>query len=183
MLDPVNVRRLEGEVSGIDLTEQTVAMATTSGQKTLSYDRLVFALGSQLLRPNVPGLAEHSFDVDTYSGAVRLNTHLESLPGLPESLGQFTIVVVGAGLTGIEAAAEMPGKLRAVLAQAKTTCPFRVILTDHQRWVGSDMGDVLRVTAPTDRDTSHCSISRVVKSSVERSGKDLSKRPSLGFKS
>jgi NADH dehydrogenase len=92
----------------------------------------------------VPGLAEHSFDVDTYSGAVRLNTHLESLPGLPESLGQFTVVVVGAGLTGIEAATEMPGKLRAVLAQANTTRPFRVILADHQPWVGSDLGESAR---------------------------------------
>jgi NADH dehydrogenase FAD-containing subunit len=33
-------------------------------------------------------------------------------------LGQFTVVVVGAGLTGIEAATAMPGKLRVVLAQA-----------------------------------------------------------------
>jgi NADH dehydrogenase len=144
VLGPVGVRRLEGEVAGIDLTEQTVAVTTASGQRTLPYDRLVFALGSQLLRPNVPGLAEHSFDVDTYSGAVRLNTHLESLPGLPESLGQFTVVVVGAGLTGIEAATEMPGKLRAVLAQANTTRPFRVILADHQPWVGSDLGESAR---------------------------------------
>ena len=144
VLGPVSVRRLEGEVAGIDLTEQTVAVATASGQRTLPYDRLVFALGSQLLRPSVPGLAEHSFDVDTYSGAVRLNTHLESLPGLPESLGQFTVVVVGAGLTGIEAATEMSGKLRAVLAQANTTRPFRIILADHQPWVGSDMGESAR---------------------------------------
>lgn len=144
VLSPASVRRLEGEVAGIDLTEQTVAVATASGQKTLPYDRLVFALGSQLLRPNVPGLSEHSFDVDTYSGAVRLNTHLESLPGLPGSLGQFTVVVVGAGLTGIEAATEMPGKLRAVLAQANTTRPFRIILVDHQPQVGSDMGESAR---------------------------------------
>lgn len=144
VLGPVSVRRLEAEVAGIDLTEQTVAVATASGQRTLPYDRLVFALGSQLLRPSVPGLAEHSFDVDTYSGAVRLNTHLESLPGLAESLGQFTVVVVGAGLTGIEAATEMPGKLRAVLAQANTTRPFRIILADHQPGVGSDMGESVR---------------------------------------
>jgi NADH dehydrogenase len=56
----------------------------------------------------------------------------------------LTVVVVGAGLTGIEAATEMPGKLRAVLAQAKMTRPFRVILADHQPWVGSDMGEYAR---------------------------------------
>jgi len=144
VLGPIGVRFLEGEVAGIDLTEQTVTVATAFGQRTLHYHRLVFALGSQLLRPNVPGLAEHGFDVDTYRGAARLNTHLESLPGLPESVGQFTVVVVGAGLTGIEAATDMPGKLRAVVAQANTTRPFRVILADHHPRVGSDMGESAR---------------------------------------
>jgi NADH dehydrogenase len=117
VLGPVGARRLEGEVAGIDLAEQTVTVTIVNGQRTLPYDRLVFALGSQLLRPNVPGLAEHGFDVDTYSGAARLNTHLQPLLSLPASAGQLT-VVVGAGLTGIEAATAMPGKLRVVLAQA-----------------------------------------------------------------
>jgi NADH dehydrogenase len=144
VLGPVGVQCVEGEVTHIDLTEQTVTVATTNGQRTLPYDRLVFALGSQLLRPNVAGLVEYGFDVDTYGGAVRLNTHLESLPSLPASVGQFTVVVVGAGLTGIEAATEMPGKLRAVMAQANTTRPFRVILADHHPRVGSDMGESAR---------------------------------------
>jgi NADH dehydrogenase len=140
VLDPVGVRRVEGEVSSIDLAGQTVTVTTTSGQQVLAYDRLVYALGSQLVRPNVPGLAEHGFDVDTYNGAVRLNAHLQSLPNLPASPQQYTVVVVGAGLTGIEAATELPGKLWVVRAQANLTRPWRVILADHQPWVGSDMG-------------------------------------------
>src|SRR5215475_2260152 len=47
---------------------------------------------------------------------------------------------IGAGLTGIEAATEMPGKLQAVLAQANTTQTCRDILADHHPWAGSDMG-------------------------------------------
>jgi NADH dehydrogenase len=135
---------MEGDVAGIDLSGQTVTVTIANGQRTLPYDRLVFALGSQLLRPNVPGLAEHGFDVDTYNGAARLNTHLQSLLSLPASAGQLTVVVVGAGLTGIEAATEMPGKLRALLAQANTMRPFRVILADHNPQVGSDMGESAR---------------------------------------
>src|SRR5262245_17865871 len=144
VLGPVGVRRLEGEVASIDLAEQTVTVTISNRQKILSYDRLVFALGSQLLRPNVPGLAEHGFDVDTYNGAARLNTHLQSLLSLPASAGQLTVVVVGAGLTGIEAATEMPGKLRALLVRADTMRPFRVILADHNPRVGSDMGESAR---------------------------------------
>jgi NADH dehydrogenase len=51
---------------------------------------------------------------------------------------------VGAGLTGIEAATEMPGRLRTVLARAKKTSPFRVILADRNPRVGSDMGAAAR---------------------------------------
>ena len=144
VLGPVGVHRVEGEVAGIDLAGMTVSVETASGQQTLSYDRLVLALGSQLLRPNVAGLAEHAFDVDTYDGAARLNRHLQSLPTRPESPGRFTVIVVGAGLTGIETATEMPGRLRSVLAQAGITRPCRVILADHRPLVGSDMGESAR---------------------------------------
>ena len=144
VLGPIGVRRVEGEVASIDLDGQAVTVSTASGQQTLPYDRLVFALGSQLVRPSMPGLGECVFDVDTYNGAARLNTHLQSLPGRPKSPGQFTVVVVGAGLTGIEAATEMPARLGAILAQAKRTSPFHVILADHNPWVGSDMGESAR---------------------------------------
>jgi NADH dehydrogenase len=110
----------------------------------LTYDRLVFALGSQLVRPDLPGLAEHGFDVDTYTGAIRLEAHLHSLPGRAEMPGQYTVLVVGAGLTGIEVASEMPGRLRAILEGAGIGRPARVILADRAPQVGSDMGDDAR---------------------------------------
>jgi NADH dehydrogenase len=140
VLGPIGVRRVEGEVTDIDCAGHAVAVRAPSGQQTLVYDRLVYALGSQLLRPPIAGLAEHAFDVDTYDGAARLADHLQSLPGRPESPGQYTVVVVGAGLTGIETAAEMPGRLRAVLDRAGVTRPFRVVLVDHSLRIGSDMG-------------------------------------------
>ena len=140
VLGPVGVRRVEGQVADLDLTAQAVVVDTAGGQQTLFYDRLVFALGSQLVRPPVPGLAEQAFDVDTYNGAARLNDHLQSLSDRPESPGQFTVIVVGAGLTGIETATEMPGRLRTVLVRARSARTYRVILADHSSVVGSDMG-------------------------------------------
>ena len=47
--------------------------------------------------------------MDTYGGAARLNAHLQALPTQSDAPGQYTVLVVGAGLTGIEAATEMPG--------------------------------------------------------------------------
>ena len=143
VLGPVGVRRVEGAVAGLDLSDQTVTVTGATVPRTLPYDRLVFALGSQVVRPNVPGLAEHGFDVDTYDGAARLKSHLRSLPASPASAGKWTVVVVGAGLTGIEAATEMPAKLKAIQGCADTT-PFRVILADHDPRIGSDMGESAR---------------------------------------
>lgn len=144
VLGPIGVRRVEGEVDNIDPARQAVTVITAGGQETFLYDRLVFALGSQILRPDIPGLAEHAFDVDIYNSAVKLNNHLKSLPGRPASPGQFTVIVVGAGLTGIETATEMPGKLRTALIQANLTRSSRVILADHNPFVGSDMGESAR---------------------------------------
>jgi NADH dehydrogenase len=84
VLSPAGVRWLVGEVGPIDVASRTVTVLSESGPQILAYDRLVFALGSQLLRPQVPGLAEYGFDVDTYAGASRLAQHLESLAQHPK---------------------------------------------------------------------------------------------------
>ncbi|MBW4531363.1 MAG: FAD-dependent oxidoreductase [Aphanothece saxicola GSE-SYN-MK-01-06B] len=144
VLGPAGVRWLVGEVGSIDLAARTVIVLSEAGPQSLPYDRLVFALGSQLLRPPVPGLAEHGFDVDTYGGASRLADHLGALAERPEGPGRFTAVVVGAGLTGIEAACELPARLRAAQERAGLAGPVRVVLVDHNPQVGSDMGESAR---------------------------------------
>lgn len=135
VLGPIGVRRLEGEVTGIDVTRKTVTYEAGGALQEIAYDRLVFALGSRLAHPPIPGLADHAFDVDTHQAAQRLNAHIASLSKQLASPGQSTVLVVGGGLTGIEAAAEMPGKLRA----AGVPSP-RVILADHASRIGADMG-------------------------------------------
>lgn len=132
VLSPVGVRRIEGKATGIDVTTRIVTYAAASGRQEIAYDRLVFALGSRLARPDLPGLSTHGFDVDTYAAAAKLNAHLAALGSRPAS----TVLVIGGGLTGIEAAAEMPSKLRAAGVEAP-----RVILADRAVRVGSGMGE------------------------------------------
>ncbi|MGO1076060.1 NAD(P)/FAD-dependent oxidoreductase [Inquilinus sp. CA228] len=131
VLDPIGVRLVEGEVADIDLAQRSVRCAVLGAETALPYDRLVFALGSGLARPAIPGLAERGFDIDPFAGARRLADHLAGLGGRPASPGRDTVLVVGAGLTGIEAATEMADRI----GQAG-----RVILADHAPQVGSDMG-------------------------------------------
>lgn len=144
VLDPICVKRVIGNVLDIDLPQRSVNVESATGRTKLGYDRLVFAQGSQLVRPSIPGLAEFSFYVDTYEGAARLATHLEKLSTQADSAGRWTVLVVGAGLTGIETAAEMPDRLRAIQNQAGINVPLRVILADRNPLVGSDMGESAR---------------------------------------
>lgn len=135
VLDPVGVSHVTAEVAAIDSGAGTV---TTSGGVTYGYDRLVLASGSHAAKPAIGGPLEHVFDVDTYDGAVALQQHLHGLAGDPLAPGAATVVVVGAGLTGIEAACELPGRLRALFERAGVTP--RVVLVDRSAEVGSDMG-------------------------------------------
>jgi NADH dehydrogenase len=144
VLQPIGVRRVEGEIADIRLAEQTVLVRSAGGVSELAYDRLVFALGSQLVRPPIPGLAELAFDVDTYRGAERLDAHLQALPTRPDSTSKYTALVIGAGLTGIETATELIDRLRTIAARDKSGETPRVILADRNRLVGSDMGDSAR---------------------------------------
>lgn len=134
LLDPVGVRHVSAEVVEIDAA---AAKINTADGATLNYDRLVLAVGSRVAKPEIPGLAEFGFDVDTYDAAVRLQEHLRSLQR--DDTASATAVVVGAGLTGIETASELPG----MLTDALGVTP-RVVLVDRNAHVGSDMGESAR---------------------------------------
>lgn len=136
LLDPVGIGHVTAEVTGIDAGAREVH---TADGATLAYDRLVLAVGSAVARPDIPGLAEYGFDVDTYDGAVRLQAHIRALAHRPADTATATAVVVGAGLTGIEIASELPGMLSAALGVTP-----RVILVDRNPRVGSDMGESAR---------------------------------------
>ena len=132
VLDPVGVGHIAADVTAIDPGSCTVA--TSLG--TRAYDRLVMALGSRVVKPDVPGLREFGFDVDTYDGALRLQRHLVEVASSLPTLAAATAIVVGAGLTGIETACELPARLATLFPDITP----RVILVDHNRHVGSDMG-------------------------------------------
>lgn len=136
LLDPIGVTHGLGEVEAIDPARREISLVTSDGEETLDYDRLVLALGSEVTRPDIPGLADHAFDVDTYIAALRLEDHLVSLGRSVPSPGRSTAVVVGAGFTGIEVAAEMPDRL----ARAGITGSRRIILVDPNPTVGATIG-------------------------------------------
>ncbi|MCA6125486.1 FAD-dependent oxidoreductase [Bradyrhizobium sp. WSM 1704] len=136
LLDPVGVKHMAAEIEAVDTAARQVTVSTGAGKQALAYDRLVLTTGSELVRPAIPGLAIHGFDVDTYAAAIELDRHLAALGKQPPSPARTTVVVVGAGFTGIEVATEMPDKL----ARAGITGDRRVILIDHNPVVGATFG-------------------------------------------
>ena len=138
LLDPAGIGHITADVTGIDPAQATVS---TADGATLTYDRLVVALGSRVAKPDLPGLAEFGYDVDTYDGAMRLQAHIRGLADRAADPASVTAVVVGAGLTGIETACELPRMLTEALGPGASP---RVILVDHNPHVGSDMGDSAR---------------------------------------
>ncbi|MFJ2962288.1 NAD(P)/FAD-dependent oxidoreductase [Streptomyces collinus] len=96
----------QGKVTAVDVDRRTVTVAALDAtgeaqDEELEYDTLVYALGSGWNDQGVPGTAEHAHEIASRPGALRLR---ERLAGL--AAGE-SVVVVGGGLTGIEAATEI----------------------------------------------------------------------------
>lgn len=103
------------DLTNIDLTKNEVSFVHTLSEETgsLTYDQLVIAVGSTISTFNLPGVAERVFALKTLEDAGILRNRIVYLLELADSLTDpleraklLTVVVVGGGFTGVEAAGE-----------------------------------------------------------------------------
>lgn len=138
LFDSAGIDFLQAKVESIDTKAHTVLAqpkSSTESARPINYNRLILAAGSSVKQPqSVAGLREFAFDIDALDSATRLEEHLKGLSSLPESAARNTIVVCGAGFTGIELAAELPKRL---LDQIKNP---RVILIESTDQLGPGLG-------------------------------------------
>ncbi|MBB2909871.1 NADH dehydrogenase [Streptosporangium becharense] len=134
------VRHLLATVDKVDVEARRVECTDAEGNhRELGYDRLVIAVGSVNKLLPVPGVVEHAHGFRSLAEALYLRDHLirqielaDASDDPEERRARCTFVVVGAGYTGTEVAAQ--GQLLTLNARKKRSGlrdqPIRWILAD-----------------------------------------------------
>ncbi|MEU4540343.1 NAD(P)/FAD-dependent oxidoreductase [Streptosporangium sp. NPDC023825] len=112
--DHPGVRHLLATVDTVDVETRRVKCTDAEGNhRELGYDRLVIAVGSVNKLLPVPGVAEYAHGFRSIAEALYLRDHLirqvelaDASDDLEERRARCTFVVVGAGYTGTEVAAQ-----------------------------------------------------------------------------
>ena len=139
--EPAGVAFVEAAARKINTQARNVAVEDKDGNiQTLPYDRLILATGSELRELPIPGLAENRFNIDTYESAIALDKYLQKVVQTSDLPGNNCFVIVGAGMCGIEMAAEMRNRIEQH-SDAATAAAARVILLERADLVGPEFGD------------------------------------------
>ncbi|MCD2191800.1 FAD-dependent oxidoreductase [Actinomycetospora endophytica] len=141
---PACVRHAPGEVDDIDLEAHEIGWLDPEGVgHRMSYDRLILAAGSVHKVMPIPGINQYAVGFRGVPEALYLRDHLVRQIDLAamcddpaEREARCTFVVVGAGYTGTEVAAQCQLFTRALAAS-------RGLNPDDMRWVLVSRGEVL----------------------------------------
>jgi NADH:ubiquinone reductase (H+-translocating) len=137
------VRLVLGEADGVDLRARTVSYTGPEGERgTLSYHRLVLAAGSVNKLLPIPGVAENAHGFRGIPEALYLRDHVirqielaDAAHDPVERMARLSFVVVGAGYTGTEVAAQIQLLARDVLSRHPRLAGVR------PRWLLLDTAD------------------------------------------
>ncbi|MCG5218583.1 NAD(P)/FAD-dependent oxidoreductase [Streptosporangium sp. KLBMP 9127] len=114
LADHGSARHVLGEVDKVDVASRRVTYTNPEGGRAhMGYDRLVIAVGSVNKLLPVPGVAEHAHGFRSIGEALYLRDHLlrqlelaDATNDPAERAARLSFVVVGAGYTGTEVAAQ-----------------------------------------------------------------------------
>jgi NADH dehydrogenase len=95
---------VEGRVTGLDTDAQTLRLAD---DRTVEYDYAVLAIGSRTAFYGIPGLQEHSHTLKSLDDALAIHDDVMAAARDASHDDPATVVVGGAGLSGIQSAGEI----------------------------------------------------------------------------
>jgi len=119
-----------GRMDGLDRAKKEVTIAPyfdedgeeVIARRTFQYDSLVIAIGSTTNDFGIKGAREYSIALDTQDQAEKFHRRLHNAllraqtQTTPITAGQLEVVIVGAGATGVELAAELHNTTRELAA-------------------------------------------------------------------
>lgn len=119
-----------GNMDGLDRAKKEVYVAAFHDEdgaeviprRVFKYDTLIIAVGSTTNDFGIAGASEHSIALDTQEQAERFHRRLHNAciraqtQAEPIQAGQLEVVIVGAGATGVELAAELHNSTRELAA-------------------------------------------------------------------
>ena len=111
----------------------------TVGSQTVSYDYLIYALGSFVDTTRVPGIQEHAFALGSEANAIALRDRLTHI----RQGGR--LIICGGGLTGIEAATELAETYPALKVTLMTRDGFGAQLSERGRQYVRQVFDRLHI--------------------------------------
>jgi NADH dehydrogenase len=172
------VKLVLGTVSHIDIDGHRVEWVSPEGQRgTMDFDRLVLAAGSVNKLLPIPGVAEYAHGFRNISEALYLRDHLTRQLELAamtddptEREARCTFVVVGAGYTGTEVAAQ------GQLFTARLVRQLPALREQRVRWILADLADRLlpglspRMSATAERVLRKRGVEVYLGQSVENAG-------------
>lgn len=129
---PLGVNQVIGKADVIDPAAKLITVSTDQGIHKYEYDYLILASGSQLKGINIPGF-RYTFNMDTFNNAQQLEDHMVKLAKNNFSdPGAKTFVIVGGGLTGLEAATSIEEKANLLRSlHGDTAIDFKIVLVDR----------------------------------------------------
>lgn len=102
LLKRTGIQFVQGWATAINPNERYVHVQCDHGEITLTYDNLVYALGSSVDMESIDGVAEYT---TALGSRAMVDAMQKEIPALAQKNGR--VVIVGGGLTGIEAATEL----------------------------------------------------------------------------
>ncbi|MBJ7504381.1 MAG: NAD(P)/FAD-dependent oxidoreductase [Ilumatobacteraceae bacterium] len=165
------VQFIRAEVTNVDTGAKTLTLSTG---KTLSYDDLVLAVGSEGTTFGIPGVAEHTLQMKSVAHAREIRRSLlrtyEAVEDGVLPIESLNVVIVGGGPTGVELAGavrELQGEIKRefehIAPQATVTLleagprllpSFQPSSSEHARKALTKMGVNVRVDAAVTEATS-----------------------------
>lgn len=128
-----------GRVAGADFDRRRLAFEGDD-RATMAFDDLVLATGSIASRPHIPGI-ERAFACANEPDALALRAELDARPSA-------RVVIVGAGLTGVELASELAEKRRGLSITLVTNDDVGPMVAEsgrvHVRAVLAELGIAVR---------------------------------------